>query len=252
MQAAILHACEHFSNLKQNREEGILSTGRPVNQNLEGVFDSRASPEPSPSEGKLLEAARNGDACAFEALVVPERRRILRIAQRIMRDYEDAEDVVQNALVKAYRHISGFRGNELFSTWLIRIVTNEALMKLRSGRRNREVPLDQATEPDKVPKQIHLLDLRPTPEEDYLDHEVRDVLRKAIARLDEKSREIFQLRYVSELSVRDSADLLGLPVSTVKARLHRARRRLSRIAHLMLAGRRDPRSRSPHPGSVTV
>lgn len=188
-------------------------------------------------EGRLLAAARKGDRGAFAGLVMPHENRILHIAQRITRNHEDAEDVVQISMLQAFRHLDGFQGNSRFSTWLIRIVTNEALMKLRARQRHHEVSLEQMGESDGAPKQIELLDPRSDPEQNCARRELRGVLGKAIEQLGPSHREVFQLRCMKELSAQETAKILGVPVSTVKARLHRARLSLLRNARSLLSGK---------------
>jgi len=133
-------------------------------------------------EQRLLACARSGDSAAFESLVMPHRDAILRLARRILRNQEDAEDVVQIALLEAFRHLNAFEGRSRFSSWLHRIATNAALMRLRASRHKYEMSLDQIIEGDDRPAQFHVVEPRPNPEQECSAKEVRAVLGEAIDR----------------------------------------------------------------------
>ncbi len=176
-------------------------------------------------ESALVAAAKAGDLTAFETLTSRYDRRIFRLALNITQNREDAEDVMQEAFLKAFEHISGFQGNSRFYTWLVRIAVNQALMKLRK-RRHNIVSLDEdiQTDDDLIPREVE--DWGPTPEQRFKQTELGEILSKVIAELDPGFRVVFQLRDIEELSTEETAEALGLSVPAVKSRLLRARLRL--------------------------
>jgi RNA polymerase sigma-70 factor (ECF subfamily) len=176
-------------------------------------------------EPVLVAAAQAGDISAFETLVSRYERKIFRLAQNITQNREDAEDVMQEAFLKAYEHLSGFQGNSRFYTWLVRIAVNQALMKLRKRRPN-QVSIDEEvnTGEDLIPREIE--DWGPSPEDRYKQTEISDILSSTIADLDPPFRIVFQLRDIEELSTEETAEALGLSVPAVKSRLLRARLKL--------------------------
>ncbi|MGA2859977.1 MAG: sigma-70 family RNA polymerase sigma factor [Candidatus Sulfotelmatobacter sp.] len=175
------------------------------------------------AETSLVTAARGGDAAAFEELVRRHERRLRRVAQRITRNREDAEDTVQGSLLQAFVHLRSFRGDSQFSTWLTRIVINEALMNVRRNRRKNEVSLSEPIGTEDPFLHWEMADLGLSPEEDFLRRELPQILTSMIEELRPNHRMILQLRYLKQLSTNATAQTLNLPVSTVKARLHRAR-----------------------------
>jgi RNA polymerase sigma-70 factor (ECF subfamily) len=179
-------------------------------------------------EAILLASARAGDSAAFECLVMPHWDALLRITQRILRNREDAEDAVQTAFLDAFRNLNGFRGYSRFSSWLTRIAMNAALMRLRVSRRKRETSLDEVTETGEARANFHPVETRPNPEQEYLWKEGRVLLEKGLKKLRPLYVEVLHLRNVQELSAKETARILELPVGTVKARLHRARTKLAR------------------------
>jgi len=178
-------------------------------------------------EARLLACARAGDAAAFENLVMPHRDAIFRVTQRILRNRDDAEDAVQTAFLEALRHLDAFQGRSRFSSWLTRIAMNAAFMRLRMNRRKSETSLDEMVKGIDRLTRLHLVEARPNPEQECSAEEVRWLLDKALDRLGPLYVEILHMRDVQELSATEAARILGLPVGTVKARLHRARARLT-------------------------
>jgi len=178
-------------------------------------------------ESTLLASARAGDSAAFECLVMPHWDALLRVTQRILRNREDAEDAVQSAFLDAFRNLNGFHGRSRFSSWLTRIAMNAALMRLRVSRRKRETSLDEVTETGEARATVHLVETRLNPEQEYLSKEGRILLEKGLKKLRPLHLEVLHLRNVQELSAKETARILELPVGTVKARLHRARTKLT-------------------------
>jgi len=179
-------------------------------------------------ETSLVAAARSGDAAAFERLVARHEQRLRILAQRITHNREDAEDAVQGSLLQAFVHLRSFRGDSPFSAWLTRIVTNEALMHLRKDRRRKEVPFDDANGADAFP-QWEVVDFGLSPEEGLFRQELQQILTRLFGELKPRSRMVLQLRYSKQLSMNATAQVLSLPVSTVKTRLHRARQEMRQI-----------------------
>jgi RNA polymerase sigma-70 factor, ECF subfamily len=181
---------------------------------------------PGAEEQVLVQAAKNGDVQAFEELVRRYDRNVFRIAQHITHNREDAEDVVQDAFLKAYGNLNQFQGQSKFYTWLVRIAVNEALMKLRRQRPGRTVSLDEdvKTEDDTLPREV--ADWSPNPEQQYSQAELRDILTRTIQGLPPSFRTVFVLRDVEGLSTDETAEALELSIPAVKSRLLRARLQL--------------------------
>ena len=182
--------------------------------------------EPVSDELALVRAAKDGDVSAFEKLVKRYDRNVFRIANHITHSREDAEDVVQEAFLKAYSNLEKFQEQSKFYTWLVRIAVNEALMKLRKRRPERFVSLDEdvKTEDDSLPREV--ADWSPNPEQLYNQEELRDILSRTIQGLPPTFRTVFVLRDVEGLSTEETAEALELSVPAVKSRLLRARLQL--------------------------
>ena len=173
----------------------------------------------------LVEASTSGDIAAFEELVRRYDRKLLRIAQQVTRSLEDAQDVVQEAFLKAYQKLNQFQQKSKFSTWLIRIVLNESLMKLRKRRYTQEAPRDYENENgENLP--LDVVDWSPDPEQLYSRAELQNILSQALEELPPILRIVFVLRDVEGLSIKETTAILDLQPSAVKARLLRARLQL--------------------------
>ena len=188
------------------------------------------------SDSVLVTATKRGDTRAFDELVLRHKQRVLAVAQRITNNREDAEDVAQESFHKAFVHLDAFHEKSLFSTWLTRIAMNEALMLLRRRRmvfetipENPENGAKSSLEP--------FVDRGPNPEESCWRRERKQLLTKAINRLDPKVRRTILLRDIEERSVKETAQILGASISAVKARVFQGRRRLRRVVnHGLLPG----------------
>jgi len=182
--------------------------------------------DPPSEELVLVRAAKGGDDKAFGELVKRYDRNVFRIAQHITQNREDAEDVVQDAFLKAYTNLQQFQEQSKFYTWLVRIAVNEALMKLRRRRPERMVSLDEdiKTEDDSVPREV--ADWSPNPEQNYNQAELREILSRTIQGLPPGFRTVFILRDVEGLSTEETAEALELSIPAVKSRLLRARLQL--------------------------
>jgi RNA polymerase sigma-70 factor (ECF subfamily) len=177
----------------------------------------------------LVHATQGGDVSAFEELVERYDRKLLRIAEHITHNREDSQDAVQEAFLKAFQHVGYFREHSQFSTWLIRITVNQALMKLRKRRTTKEVSLDEdfQADGDMLPREV--VDWAPNPEELYRVSELRDILIKALENLRPALRTVFVLRDIEGLSINQTAEVLELSPAAVKARLLRARLQLREL-----------------------
>jgi RNA polymerase sigma-70 factor (ECF subfamily) len=187
---------------------------------------STAPPIENNEEQALVARARAGDTDAFTVLVDRYERKIFRLAKHITQNDEDAEDVLQEAFMKAYSNLDSFQGQSKFYTWLVRIAVNEALMKLRKRKSDRTVSLDEPheTEEDTVTREIAVWE--DDPEKKYSRDEIREILDKAVDSLKPGFRTVFVLRDIEELSTEETADALGISVPAVKSRLLRARLQL--------------------------
>ncbi len=164
--------------------------------------------------------------------------RFRRRAMRYLGSMADAEDAVHDAILSAYTHLDQFNGRAKLSTWLTSIVINSALMKLRWRRGHLHLPLDQ---PDEEKEQFSLAerlpDTQPNAEEIYRARELSGLLRGLMPQLSPRSRRAFQLRVVDGLSLQETAQILGLPVATVKVRVTRARMKLRSLMQGSLRGK---------------
>ena len=172
---------------------------------------------------ELVHACKNGDVGAFEQLVKRYDRKLLRIAQSVTHNTEDSQDVVQEAFLKAFQHLSEFREDSQFSTWLIRITVNQSLMKLRKQRNQKEVSLDEDFNSDGGMLPLDVPDQAPNPEQQCWASELRAILGRTVEELRPILRTVFVLRDVEGLSIEQTAQVLNLSKAAVKARLWRVR-----------------------------
>src|SRR5277367_109381 len=174
-------------------------------------------------EGSLVAKAKAGDAQAFTDLVNRYQNKIYRLAKHITQNDEDAEDVLQEAFLKAYEHLDGFQGNSKFYTWIVRIAVNESLMKLRKRRGDRTVPLDEPLDTGEETVKREIAVWEDNPEQQYSQEEMREILDEAVQSLKPDFRTVFVLRDIEELSTEETAESLGISIPAVKSRLLRAR-----------------------------
>src|SRR3989442_3293152 len=189
---------------------------------------------------ELVHASKEGDVSAFEQLVWRYDRKLLRIAQHVTHNREDSQDAVQEAFFKAFQHLGDFREDSQFSTWLIRITVNQALMKLRKRRTTKEVSLDEdfQADGDMLPREV--TDWAPNPEELYRASELRDILIKTLKELRPILRTVFVLRDIEGLSIDQTAEVLNLSLAAVKARLWRARLQLRELLNEYFSKHNEP------------
>lgn len=181
---------------------------------------SRARRPLYPLRGKKADAK-------FAQLVAPSQERVYRLALRITSNVEDAKDVQQGTMLKAYRKLGQFEGRSQFNTWISRIAINEALMCLRKRRSAAHVPLEQALPPNgTIQARSNFHSTVEGPERAYARKELRDLLAHAIGTLRPTHRAIFLLRGIERLSTKQTAKVLHISEGIVKARLRRARTEL--------------------------
>src|ERR1700674_1015646 len=174
-------------------------------------------------EAKLIGRIRDGENELFYELIRPYERRVYAAAFAILRNEADADDVAQEAVLKALKHIRQFRGEAKFSTWLIQITVNEARMRRRKDHSNLMEPIVDRQEEDGSYTPRDFADWREIPSESLERKEVRQMLAEALTQLGQIYREVFVLRDMQHLSIEDTANALGISTASVKTRLLRAR-----------------------------
>lgn len=204
-----------------------------------------------PSDAELVHRAQAGELAAFETLASRYERQVYSLALRMLRQRQDAEDVTQQTFLSALENLEGFRGEASFATWLFRIATHAALKVIRKRRGLEMVSLEALTEPeeglDTVPHPEFIADWRQSPAQLVGQNEIRRLLEEALDRLDEKHRLVFVLRDIEGLSVRETAEALGLSEANVKVRLLRARLQLREHLTRALGDPARQVRREPHP-----
>jgi RNA polymerase sigma-70 factor, ECF subfamily len=179
------------------------------------------------SEAALVERARQRDPLAFRTIMERHNQRLYRIARTILKDEAEAEDVVQEAYVRAFESLAKFREEAMLSTWLTRIAINEALGRKRKRRQTIGVEaIEQAQRDSAQIIRFPTMDAQTDPERSAAQREIRQLLERSIDALPEPFRVVFVMREVEELSIEETAALLAIRPETVKTRLHRARRLL--------------------------
>ena len=179
--------------------------------------------QPASREQELIGRVQRGENELFYELVKPYERRVYAAALAILRNDADAEDVAQEAMLKALRGIRQFRAEARFSTWLIQITVNEALMRRRRERNGIMEGIDDQRDEDGEYTPRDFADWREIPSEALERQEVRQKLAQALASLDRKYREVFVLRDMEQLNIQETAEALGISMAAVKTRLLRAR-----------------------------
>jgi RNA polymerase sigma-70 factor (ECF subfamily) len=189
---------------------------------------SGASPSAFDDDARLVEELRRGNDVAYEHLVRAHSGRLLAVTQRIVGDYQDACDALQDTFIQAFKSIDSFEGSSRLGTWLHRIAVNASLMKLRTRRRKQQPSID-----DLLPRYAedgHRLDAGPAWELDAADvlarRELRDRVRACIQQLPDDYRTVLLLRDIEEMDTEQAAQALGISEGAVKTRLHRARQAL--------------------------
>ena len=179
-------------------------------------------------EPRMIASILGCDAQLFHELIRPYERRVYAMALSFLRNEADAEDVTQEAFLKAFRNLPSFRGDAKFGTWLISIALNEARSRIRRREAVKMESLDGPEEEEGHVSQDQLTDWKEIPSEALERKEIRHLLHKAVTALPLIYREVFQLRDIEQMSVNEAAAALGITISSVKVRLHRARMMLQK------------------------
>ena len=175
----------------------------------------------------LLARCRQGDDLAWEALVRQHQGRVYAVAYHFMRDREEARDVAQEIFIKIYRGLGSMREGDRFLPWMLRLARNccvDRLRRLKLRTPAFEVPVEEAPQ---------IVAAEPSPEDSSLADARHGMLYRAIAKLGEKNREMILLREIQELKLDEIAEMLGLPIGTVKSRSHRARLELAKVVRVL-------------------
>lgn len=190
---------------------------------MPGQAISLENPADRLNEEMLIRRIRDGEHELFYELIRPYERRVYSTAFAIVRNEADAEDVSQEAVLKAFKHIRQFRAEARFSTWLIQITVNEARMRIRKAHAAIMQPIADHQDEDGTFTPRDFADWREIPSETLERSEVRQKLGEALASLGQKYREVFVLRDVQHLSIEETAKTLEISPASVKTRLLRAR-----------------------------
>jgi len=174
-------------------------------------------------EQSLIARICRGEPSLFATLVKPYERRVYATALALLRNDADAQDVAQEAILKAFANLRQFRGESKFSTWLIQITVNEARMRQRKQRADLFEPIAELQDEEGAYTPRDFADWREIPSEALERSEIRALLAKALASLAQKYREVFILRDVEQISIEETAEVLSISIASVKTRLLRAR-----------------------------
>src|SRR6266446_1148102 len=172
------------------------------------------------SDEQVIERVLAGETALYEVVMRRYNTRLYRVARAILKNDAEAEDVMQDAYVRAFQHLDQFAGRAKFSTWLTRIAVHEALARQRRGNRYQELDSMSDREGDPMDR---LATLAPDPEQQASNSETRRLLEEAVEKLPDAYRTIFMLRDVEQMNTSDTAHVLDISEENVKVRLHRAR-----------------------------
>jgi RNA polymerase sigma-70 factor (ECF subfamily) len=181
-------------------------------------------------DADLVRLARGGDEGAYERLVVGHQRRAFNVAYRILGDYDEAADATQEAFVQAYRALGGFRGEARFGNWLLAIVLNQCRNRLKHWKRRARAKHDSLSDPvggEDSDLRRELSDPAPNPLERLESRQLEELVREEVRHLDEEQATVLVLRELQDIGYEEIAQVLGVPIGTVKSRLHRGRSALA-------------------------
>jgi RNA polymerase sigma-70 factor, ECF subfamily len=201
----------------------LASNSPNLPRSFRGMKNDRTRSAGRADEQVLIQRCKDGDIGAFDELVRQYEKRVFNCALRIAGNYNDAADVAQEAFIRAFNSIQTFRGDAHFSTWIYRIVTNVYLDERKKSKAHRQTSLDEYIELDENSVTRQIVDEGPTPDEIVESKERARVLQGAINSLPDYQRIILTLYSFQHRSYEEIADILRLPIGTVKSRLNRAR-----------------------------
>jgi RNA polymerase sigma-70 factor (ECF subfamily) len=177
-------------------------------------------------DADLVRLAQGGDQGAYERLVVGHQRRAFNVAYRILGDYDEAADATQEAFVQAYRALGGFRGEARFGNWLLTIVLNQCRNRLKHWKRRARSKHDSLSDPiagEDSDLRRELSDPAPNPLEQLESRQLEELVREEVRHLDEEQATVLVLRELQDIGYEEIAQMLDVPIGTVKSRLHRGR-----------------------------
>lgn len=192
---------------------------------LRGVAEQRMDN----SEQLLLERSKAGDVAAFETLIEAYQKKIFNLAYRIVGNYDDAGDLAQEALIRIFRSIAGFKEQSSFSTWVYRITTNVCLDDIRKKKNRKVISLDEEIHVEDGEMKRQIMSDDPLPDEVAEKEEMRHLVNDAINTLPEEQRLVISLRDIQGLTYDEIAEVLDCPSGTVKSRINRARQALKNV-----------------------
>lgn len=181
-------------------------------------------------DADLVRLARGGDEAAYERLVVGHQRRAFNVAYRILGDSDEAADVTQEAFVQAYRALGGFRGEARFGNWLLTIVLNQCRNRLKLWKRRARSKHDSLSDPigdEGSDLRRELPDPSPGPLARLESRQLEELVREEVRHLDEEQATVLVLRELQDVEYEEIAQMLQVPIGTVKSRLHRGRAALA-------------------------
>ncbi len=180
-------------------------------------------------EKNIIKSVLGGNSNDFEKLVIAHQRTVYNLAYRMVGNEEDAEDLTQEAFVKAYKSLASFRFDSKFSVWLYRLTTNICLDFLRSRRNKKTISLNYFVNDEDEEVATEIADERFSPENELEKKELKQAIQRGISRLPDEMREILLLRELGDMSYDEISSELGVEVGTVKSRIFRARKKLCNI-----------------------
>lgn len=201
-------------------------TGRPVPRPASPALRSIEGGLVDPSDTTLVARAQAGDGAAFRQLVERHQRRVFQLVLGIVKDREEAMDVVQDTFVKVHQNLPGFKGDAAFTTWTHRIAYNLAIDSVRRTGRVQRVSVDETTLTDEGEQHDPYAVNSPSPQKAALRGELAEEIQRALAHLSENHRSILLLRELDGLSYEELSETLGIPKGTVMSRLFHARQKL--------------------------
>jgi RNA polymerase sigma factor (sigma-70 family) len=210
----------------------VTSTFFSAQSDAAAVSDLRAW-----SEMQLIADAKGGEGAPFGELCERHMKQVFGVTRRVMPNRQDAEDAVQDCFLNAFVHLKDFDGRSGFATWLTRIAINAALMKLRKKRGVQEVPIGEPNPSFEPVAQREFRDGAPDPEESCSLRERKRIVKSAISGLRPRARRVVELHQLQEHSVRETAQILGISTTAVKARMFHARVTLHRMPVLQSVAR---------------
>jgi RNA polymerase sigma-70 factor (ECF subfamily) len=191
-----------------------------------------------PGEAQLVAAAQTGHHAAFGELYARHSKKVYRVALRITKNHEDAEDAAQECFLNALVHLTSFDGRSAFSTWLMRIAINSALMKIRKNRACPEISRDERVEAREDFAPFEPVDPCPDPEEQFAQRQRERIVTRAVRNLRPALRQVIEMRRLQEFSMKETARTLRISLPAAKSRLHHARVALRQMPVLRAMGQR--------------